>query len=328
MPRFHEGELAVQTRAGVAEHAAAMQDAFETELPPVAAEFLAAQPWIVLGAADAYDRMWATVLYGRPGFITTPVPSTVQIAAHPLAGDPLEGALTGPVGGLAIEPGTRRRMRLNGQARSMGEGVSIELEQVYSNCPKYIATRHVVGVSAPAPVRHTGESLDAVATDLLARTDTAFVATRGPDGGADTSHRGGNPGFLRVVDSHTIVWPEYAGNSMFNTLGNIAVDPATGLTVVDPVTGTTLYLSGSAEVLWEDGGFPSARSLVRLMVESAVRLDGAAPLRWELERPARNPPVAGRQAAATVRATSNNSSGMGVSRRHVNDTGRSPEDPT
>ena len=136
-------------------------------------------------------------------------------------------------------------MRLNGQAWSTGDGVSIELEQVYSNCPKYIATRHVVGVSAPAPVRHTGESLDAAATDLLARADTAFVATRGPDGGADTSHRGGNPGFLRVVDSHTIVWPDYAGNSMFNTLGNIAVDPATGLTVVDPVTGTTLYLSGS-----------------------------------------------------------------------------------
>ena len=241
MPRYHEGELAVQTRAGVAERAAAMEDAFGTEVPPVATEFLAAQPWIVLGAADAHDRMWATVLYGRPGFITTPVPSTVQIAAHPLAGDPLEGALTGPVGGLAIEPGTRRRMRLNGQAWSTGDGVSIELEQVYSNCPKYIATRHVIGASIPAPVRHTGESLDAVATDLLARADTAFVATRGPDGGADTSHRGGNPGFLRAVDRHTIVWPEYAGNSMFNTLGNIAVDPATGLTVVDPVTGTTLY---------------------------------------------------------------------------------------
>ena len=169
--------------------------------------------------------------------------------------------------------------------------MSIELEQVYSNCPKYIATRHVIGVSAPAPVRHTDEALDVAATDLLAGADTAFVATRGPDGGADTSHRGGNPGFLRVVDSHTIVWPDYAGNSMFNTLGNIAVDPATGLTVVDPVTGTTLYLSGHAEVLWEDGGFPSARSLVCLTVESVVRLDAAAPLRWELERPARNPPV-------------------------------------
>ncbi len=78
---------------------------------------------------------------------------------------------------------------------------------------------------------------------------------------------------------------------MFNTLGNIAEDPATGLTVVDPGTGTTLYLSGQAEVLWEDGGFPSAHRVVRLAVEKAIRLEGAAPLRWELERPARNPPI-------------------------------------
>jgi predicted pyridoxine 5'-phosphate oxidase superfamily flavin-nucleotide-binding protein len=291
MPRYHAGELAVQARAGVADRAAQMEEAFSTEMPEVAAEFLHSQPWIVLGAADADDRMWATVLYGRPGFITTPEPSTVHIARDPLAGDPLEGALTGPVGGLAIEPGTRRRMRLNGQAWATGDGISIELEQVYSNCPKYIATRHVSGVEPSTPVRHASASLDAEAAGLLARADTAFVATRGPDGGVDASHRGGNPGFLRVVDEHTLVWPDYTGNSMFNTLGNIAEDPATGLTVVDPGTGTTLYLSGQAEVLWEDGGFPSAHRVVRLAVEKAIRLEGAAPLRWELERPARNPPI-------------------------------------
>jgi predicted pyridoxine 5'-phosphate oxidase superfamily flavin-nucleotide-binding protein len=291
MPRYHAGELAVQTRAGVADRAAAMEDAFSTEVPPLAAEFLAAQPWIVLAAADMDDRIWATVLYGPPGFITTPVPSTVHIDAWPLPGDPLAGGLAGPVGGLALEPGTRRRMRLNGNAWSADDGISIELEQVYSNCPKYIATRHVVAISPPAPVRHASASLDPAAAELLARADTAFVATRGPDGSADASHRGGNPGFLRVVDEHTVEWPDYTGNSMFNTLGNIAVDPATGLTVVDPSNGTTLYLSGRAKVLWEDGGFPSAQRLVRLTIESAVRLEGAAPLRWELERPARNPPV-------------------------------------
>jgi len=291
VPRYHEGELAVQTRAGVAERAAAMEDAFGTEVPPVATEFLAAQPWIVLGAADAHDRMWATVLYGRPGFITTPVPSTVQIAAHPLAGDPLEGALTGPVGGLAIEPGTRRRMRLNGQAWSTGDGVSIELEQVYSNCPKYIATRHVAAVETAPPVRHAGTDLDATAQELLARADTAFVATRAPGAGVDASHRGGNPGYLRVVDANTLLFPDYTGNSMFNTLGNIALDSATGLTTVDPETGTTLYLSGRAEILWDEDVFPSAQRVVRLTVAESVRLDHAAPLRWELERPARNPPV-------------------------------------
>jgi predicted pyridoxine 5'-phosphate oxidase superfamily flavin-nucleotide-binding protein len=292
VPRYHRGELAVQSRAGVAARAAAMEEAFSAEIPDVAAEFLATQPWIVLGAADRDERMWATVLYGRPGFVSVPWPSTVHIAARPLPGDPLEGALNGPVGGLAIEPGTRRRMRLNGQAWSSEDGISIELEQVYSNCPKYIATRHLAGVAPATRVRTSGTALDDVAVDLLTRADTAFVATRGPDNGADASHRGGNPGFLRVVDAHTIEWPDYVGNSMFNTLGNILADPATGLTVVDPETGTTLYVTGRAEVLWEDGGFPSAQRVVRLAVDATVRLDHASPLRWELERPARNPPIA------------------------------------
>src|SRR4029453_19375808 len=98
--------------------------------------------------------------YGRPGFITVPYPSTVHIAARPLPGDPLADALSGPVGGLANAPGTRRRMRLNGQAWADADGISIELEQVYSNCPKYIATRHVVGLARPEPVRPAGSAPD------------------------------------------------------------------------------------------------------------------------------------------------------------------------
>jgi hypothetical protein len=290
---FHPGELAVQSRAGVADRAERLLGMFDRELPPVAAEFLAAQPWIVLGAADAHDRMWATVLYGHPGFVTTPSPSTVHIAARPLPDDPLLAALSAPieVGGLALEPGTRRRMRLNGRSSPAPDGLTIALEQVYSNCPKYIATRRPVAWQVETPARVAGTSLDARASELLAAADTAFVATRAPGHGVDASHRGGSPGFLGVVDANTILWPDYTGNSMFNTLGNIALDPATGLTIVDPPTGTTLHVSGRAEILWEDGGFPGAQRLIRLTVESTVRLDHAAPLRWELVHPARNPPV-------------------------------------
>jgi predicted pyridoxine 5'-phosphate oxidase superfamily flavin-nucleotide-binding protein len=278
---YHEGELAVQRRAGVTDRAFGA----ETELPEVAREFLDEQLWIVLGAEDGEGRVWASVLYGWPGFISTPHADTVLIAADPLAGDPLTGALDGPVGGLAIEPGTRRRMRLNGRATS-GEGeIEIALDQVYSNCPKYIATREVEAVVADAaPTRVASDTLDARALELLAAADTAFVATRGPDG-LDVSHRGGRPGFLHVRDEHTIVWPDYPGNRMFNTLGNIAVDGRTGLTVVDPEDGTTLYLSGHASILWDES------RAVQLRVDAVVRLDRAAPLRWRFERAARNPPL-------------------------------------
>lgn len=290
---FHPGELEVQKRAGVEDRAARLLGMFDTEVPPVAAEFLAAQPWIVIGAADADERMWATVLYGHPGFITTPLPDVVHIAARPLPGDPLFDALatSTEVGGLALEPGTRRRMRLNGHALPVPDGLEIALEQVYSNCPKYIATRRPVEWRVETPTRVAGTMLDARAQELIASADTAFVATRAPGHGVDASHRGGNPGFLRVVDTNTVVWPDYTGNSMFNTLGNIALDPATGLTVVDPATGATLQLSGRSEILWEDGGFPGAQRLVRLTVDASVRFEHAAPLRWELVHAARNPPL-------------------------------------
>ena len=201
-----------------------------------------------------------------------------------MPGDPLAGELNTPVGGLAIEPSTRRRMRLNGEAFTTDDGVTIALEQVFSNCPKNIATR---AVEAVAPT-HAAESaraaaLDARALGLLAAADTAFVATRGLHG-LDVSHRGGRPGFLQTPDAHTIVWPDYSGNNMFKTLGNIADDGAAGLTVVDPEDGTTLHVSGHAEA--------DADRTIRLTVEAVVRRERVAPLRWRLERPARNPPLA------------------------------------
>ena len=122
----------------------------------------------------ATDRLWASPLYGEPGFITTPDESTVHIAAQPLPGDPLT-RIEGAVGALALEPATRRRMRLNGQASTAEDGITIALDQVYGNCPKYIATRHAMPHRA-APQR-VQPSLE-----RLTRADTAFVATRAPEG--------------------------------------------------------------------------------------------------------------------------------------------------
>ena len=86
---WHAGERAVQERAGVTEIADRLLGTQEPVVPPIAREFLSEQPWIVLGAADARGRMWASPRYGEPGFITTPDEQTVQIAARPLPGDPL-----------------------------------------------------------------------------------------------------------------------------------------------------------------------------------------------------------------------------------------------
>ena len=83
----------------------------------------------------------------------------------------------------------------------------------------------------------------------MSSADTFFLGTQHPDRGADASHKGGDPGFVRV-EGTDVLWPDYAGNNMFNSLGNLAVDPRAALLFIDFDTGGVLQLSGTAELEW------------------------------------------------------------------------------
>jgi uncharacterized protein len=301
--RYHAGELAAQERAGLARPAQASRRAIRGEVPDRAKEFLADQTMLVLGAGDASGRMWATLLTGPPGFVGVVDDRTVEVAARPAPGDPLAAALAGParVGTLAIEPATRRRMRLNGRARPTASGLRIDVDQVYSNCPKYIQRRAPVPRPAPGPdvAAAAAEVTTELTTEhqrLVAAADTFFVATRSADGDADASHRGGTPGFLRALDPTRLRWPDYSGNAMLMTLGNLDQDPAAGLLVPDWDTGSALQITGTATVEWDPEAaaaeFPGAHRVVDLRVTGVVRVPHALPTAWTAAEPSRfNPPA-------------------------------------
>lgn len=104
-----------------------------------------------------------------------------------------------------------------------------------------------------------------------------------PGGGADASHRGGNPGFVRVPDGATLEWPDYSGNSMFNTLGNITINPNAGLLFLDFEQGHTLQRTGQADVVWDPeraATFPGAERVVEFHIEQTVQVTHASPLRF------------------------------------------------
>ncbi|CAL9305709.1 pyridoxamine 5'-phosphate oxidase family protein [Streptomyces sp. SudanB66_2053] len=297
MEPYHHGELAVQERAGVSERAAVVSAVVRTEIPAAAAVFLAEQPVLFIGAADARGNVWSSLLTGHPGFITVTGPSSVRVAATLSAGDPLYRTLAGParLGMIAMDPGTRRRMRMNGTARPAPGGLEIELEQVYANCPKYIQKRVPTWQPGTPGDPREGTALTGADLALVATTDTFFVATADPDGNADTSHRGGNPGFLEALGPTRLRWPDYAGNSMFNTLGNLEVNPRAGLLIPDWTTGTLLHLTGTAAVDWDPdhaAALPGAQRVVDFTVECLVRVDHASPLRWSAPQFSRfNPPA-------------------------------------
>ena len=90
-------------------------------------------------------------------------------------------------------------------------------------------------------------------------------------------------------------FPDYAGNRMFQTLGNLAVDPRAGLLFLDWRTGDALQVSGRATIVWDEDEVarrPGAERLVDVGIEAVVQRERAMPARWELIEPSRlNPPV-------------------------------------
>ncbi len=112
---------------------------------------------------------------------------------------------------------------------------------------------------------------------------TAHVAAdAGIAGGVDVSHRGGEPGFVRIEGQRLTV-PDFIGNFFFNTLGNLALDPRAGLLFPDFATGDLLYLAVTSEIVWdgpEVDRFDGAQRLMRFTVTRAIRLPGALPFRW------------------------------------------------
>ncbi len=280
---YHEGELEAQRRAGVAAAAARLERLPRAEMPPAAQQFVAAQSLAIVASTDAGGRLWASALSGAPGFLRAVDERTLVARARPAPGDPLRDNLEhdAAVGLLIIDPPARRRMRVNGHARWIDDAqLEVVTDEVYANCPKYIQRREPDIASPPsAGAARRAPELTREARALIAAADTLFIATRHPGRGADASHRGGEAGFVQVArdadGTDVLRIPDYAGNNMFNTLGNLMVEPRAGLLVLDFERGGALQLTGTGEVRWD-----GAAREVAFRVDEAVELPGALGHRW------------------------------------------------
>jgi hypothetical protein len=120
-----------------------------------------------------------------------------------------------------------------------------------------------------------GSHLAAEQMRRLAASDTIFLASRHPVAGADVSHRGGARGFVHVPAPDRIVIPDYGGNMMFNTLGNLASHARAGILLVDFDGGGTLQVTGRARIEWDPAAvaaYEGAERLVEIEVEAVVEM--------------------------------------------------------
>lgn len=289
---FHDGERALQARAGMQARMAEIGPrAIRDHMPDQHRDFFAQLPFLVVGSVDADGQPWASVLSGPPGFVQSPDPHTLRVAAQAPAGSPLAAHVRvgAPLGLLGIQPHTRRRNRMNGSVTRASEaGFDVEVEQSFGNCPKYIRTREAFffGDDAPPALAQPLAALDDAARALIARADTLFIASAHA-AGVDVSHRGGDPGFVTVGPDDLLTLPDYAGNFFFNTLGNLLLEPRAGLLFIDFDSGDLLQVNGRTHIVHDDEALADAlaahrgaQRLLRIAVTGALRVPGGLPLQW------------------------------------------------
>lgn len=296
---WHAGERQLQESVGVAQQMEHFgRKVVRDYMPDQHRSFYSQLPYLVLGAVDENGMPWATLIEGPPGFVHSPDPRSLRLDRLPADGDPVKPALqTGAaIGLLGIDLKTRRRNRMNGNisAASTG-GVAVCVVHAFGNCPQYIQLRSVepvsVGRSSSDVAAQCLHELDEAAKEMIRKADTFFLASYVDlDGDSsrrsvDVSHRGGNPGFVRV-EGNVLTIPDFAGNLHFNTLGNLLLNPKAGLVFVDFSSGDVLQVAGRTELVLdgpEIAAFQGAERLWTLTVEQVVRRPAVLALRWAFE---------------------------------------------
>ncbi|KAG2138419.1 uncharacterized protein EDB93DRAFT_723490 [Suillus bovinus] len=277
---------------------------------------------------DQQGRPWASILCsndGMPGFIASPTNTSLTVKARLWPGDPIirnlsqfnDGKLL--FSGIGLEVSTRRRNKFAGyvsnvSSRDLDVDITLVVTQALGLCPKYINIRSIMPFHSPSPrVIYEQFNLgdgDRLPDDVIAfihAADTAFLSTSYVAAKEDentypsqvgTNHRGGRPGFVRVrpSDGKTVVLPNYAGNRMMNSLGNVHITPVAGIVFPSLSTGSILYLTGKAENLYGASAraiMPNMNIITTICVTGFSFVENAIPLRetGSSERSPYSPPV-------------------------------------
>jgi ferredoxin-NADP reductase len=303
---WHAGEKEMHRLTRVPEH----DNPTVYGLYAQAAQMIRTAPLLAIGTLDDQGRPWTTLLGGEKGFaqplggpmigvradvdtIYDPV-MEILVPKSRRAEDVVRYDGEGQImAGLAIDLNARRRLKLAGrmvagalssydtdlkeEARGIGElQMGVKIEQSMPNCPKYLNKKTIMPAPSRPQLVSEGIQLPMEALKLLNKADLFFISSTDDGKDMDTNHRGGPAGFVRVLsnrmDGAEIVYPEYSGNRLYQTLGNLKVTPLAGIVVPDFDTGDVLYATGTTEVLIGKAAadiLPHSNLAVKLKVTAA-----------------------------------------------------------
>ncbi len=171
----------------------------------------------------------------------------------------IEGSLAANpfAGAIFIAPGENSTIRANGRAAASTAGsVELEVAEVYMHCPKaFVRSALWSGADRAAALGElgasSGDSLGEIEKRFIEASPFLLLGTCLEDGGGDVSPRGDPAGFVRVIDSRTLLIPERRGNQIADSLRNILANPVAGLLFLVPGSNWVLRVAGRARVTAE-----------------------------------------------------------------------------
>ncbi|KAL6904334.1 hypothetical protein GGI43DRAFT_382014 [Trichoderma evansii] len=286
---------------------------------------------VALGTLDDEGRPWTTIWGGERGFArpvaegVLGIRSAVDKEYDPVYGafwkssdskvssEPGDEGIIRPEGGkmmsaLSIDLETRDRVKLAGRLIAGGDmagpdkevQLALHVQESLGNCPKYINKKALEPIVPQAELIAGGPdgTLPPEAIALIERADMFFMSST--DGETmDTNHRGGPKGFIRVLQNDEggveLVYPEYSGNRLYQSLGNLKVNPLIGIVIPDYDTSDALYLTGHTTILLGKEAaalLPRSNMAVKITVSASQLVKASLPFRGTPNEPSPyNPPV-------------------------------------
>ncbi|GIJ90869.1 hypothetical protein Asppvi_009834 [Aspergillus pseudoviridinutans] len=157
---------------------------------------------------------------------------------------------------------------------------------ILGNCPKYLNAKHILPAPPDPKLISKSPQLPLKALSLLSRADCFFISSSHGKEGMDTNIRGGPPGFVRIVSNEpsggVFIYPEYSGNRLYQTLGNLLTTPLAGFVFPDFESGNSLFITGRTEILiGKDASsvLPRSNIAVRVTITSARFVEKALAFR-------------------------------------------------
>jgi len=257
---YHKGELTIQKKYGEDKVANRVKRSISNSIISGAFVFIENQSMVIVSSEDESGDVWISILFGKSGLTKVIDEDTISFNKELIYNSHEDiffknSTAKKEIGAIFIELGSRKRYRINGNVvENEKENITINVKEAYGNCPKYIQCRLFTfsnEIANRETVVFTGNKLNEEQQEWISNADTFFVGSKGEKGKLDASHRGGNPGFVELLHDGSLKIPDYVGNSMYNTLGNILENSNAGLLFINFKNGNTLQLNGSATLLFD-----------------------------------------------------------------------------